>query len=363
MSETHGSCPRPREGRSPIGADERRRGDSAPGAAALGSTRAPRVGFGALARPFKRSSPVASRLHDDPGPLAGGGAGQHTRGHVCSPSPRHFISPVSWRRWGRVPAACENQPPPPHFSSWLEGGKVALRGRFLVGGTDAAPPWALRRNAALSPDHNSLRPSIIQPDPTRSDLGISSGAGGGVAGFRRYRAGKGLHFNEIQPDPPESNLKISTRAGSDGDRTRQIPAVLPVGFKKIRSNPSAPVKRASTRVQVPPVQLDGSAPKTGPTASPRGGVGSRPGVEPAGRNDHMNHRGGGGDEWQKVGGRARNEPRKVTPGSRAPLDWAKAAEFEPGPTVAGTDNRPAGSAWAACAGSDARVSGEICHGE
>ncbi len=30
----------------------------------------------------------------------------------------------------------------------------------------------------------------------------------------------------------------------------------------------APAKRASTRVKVPPVQLDGSAPKTVPTASP-----------------------------------------------------------------------------------------------
>jgi hypothetical protein len=49
-------------------------------------------------------------------------------------------------------------------------------------------------------------------------------------------------------------------------------------------NPGAPVKRASTRVRVPSVQLDGSAPQTVPTASPRGGVGSRHGIEPAGRN-------------------------------------------------------------------------------
>ena len=39
----------------------------------------------------------------------------------------------------------------------------------------------------------------------------------------------------------------------------------------------APVKRASTRVKVPSVQLDGSAPKTVPTASPRGGVGKAQG--------------------------------------------------------------------------------------
>ena len=55
------------------------------------------------------------------------------------------------------------------------------------------------------------------------------------------------------------------------------------------STSGAPVKRASTRAKVPPVQLDGSAPKTVPTASPRGGVGSRHGVEPAGRNEHMKH--------------------------------------------------------------------------
>ena len=43
-----------------------------------------------------------------------------------------------------------------------------------------------------------------------------------------------------------------------------------------------------------------------------------------------------------------NEPRKITPGSRAPEDWAKAEELEPGPTVVGFDNGPAGSAWATC---------------
>ena len=95
----------------------------------------------------------------------------------------------------------------------------------------------------------------------------------------------------------------------------------------------APVKRASARVKVPSVQLDGSAPQTMPTASPRGGVGSRHGIEPAGRNEHMNHI---------------NEPRKSTPGSRAPQDWAKAVESEPRPTVVGSDNRPAGSAWTTC---------------
>jgi len=99
------------------------------------------------------------------------------------------------------------------------------------------------------------------------------------------------------------------------------------------SRPGAPVKRASTRAKVPPVQLDGSAPKTVPTASPRGGVGSRHGVEPAGRNEHMNHI---------------NEPRKFTPGSRAPQVRAKAAELEPRLTVAGFNNGPAGSAWTTC---------------
>jgi hypothetical protein len=48
---------------------------------------------------------------------------------------------------------------------------------------------------------------------------------------------------------------------------------------------------------------------------------------------HMNHK---------------DEPRKVTPGSRAPEVWAKAVESEPGTTVVGSDNGPAGSAWATC---------------
>src|SRR4051812_25838034 len=43
-----------------------------------------------------------------------------------------------------------------------------------------------------------------------------------------------------------------------------------------------------------------------------------------------------------------DEPRKDTPGSRAPGIRAKAAEFSPRPTVAGGDNGPAGSAWTTC---------------
>ena len=43
-----------------------------------------------------------------------------------------------------------------------------------------------------------------------------------------------------------------------------------------------------------------------------------------------------------------NEPRKTNPGSRAPQFWAKAAEWEPRPTVEGSDNGPAGSAWTTC---------------
>ena len=99
------------------------------------------------------------------------------------------------------------------------------------------------------------------------------------------------------------------------------------------SRVGAPVKWASTRVKVPSVQLDGSAPQTVPTASPRGGVGSRHGVEPAGRNEHMNHL---------------NEPRKNTPGSRAPQFWAKADESDPEDNRCGSDTGPAGSAWATC---------------
>ena len=97
--------------------------------------------------------------------------------------------------------------------------------------------------------------------------------------------------------------------------------------------PGAPVKRAPTRVKVLPVQLDGSAPKTVPTASPRGGVGSRHGVEPVDRNEHMNHT---------------NEPRKLTSGSRAPQARAKAAGLVSGLTVVDSGNGPAGSAWAIC---------------
>jgi hypothetical protein len=109
----------------------------------------------------------------------------------------------------------------------------------------------------------------------------------------------------------------------------------------------APVKRASTRAKVPPVQLDGSAPKTVPTASPRGGVESRHGVEPAGRNEHMNHK---------------DEPRKCTPGSRTSQIKVKAAESDPDqPSRAG--QWTGGVCVGDMLGSDARVSGEICHGE
>ena len=139
-----------------------------------------------------------------------------------------------------------------------------------------------------------------------------------------------------------------------------VPLAKDCECQKLRRG--APVKRASTRAKVPPVQLDGSAPKTVPTASPRGGVGSRHGVEPAGRNKHMNHI---------------NEPRKNTPGSRAPQLWVKAVESESGLTVVGSDNGPAGSCSpirrpprfpsSSSVGdmprSDARISGEICHGE
>ena len=131
------------------------------------------------------------------------------------------------------------------------------------------------------------------------------------------------------------------------------------------SKAGAPVKRASMRVKVPPVQLDGSAPKTMPTASPRGGVGSRfdklktfgrlslgealslpkgrHGVEPTGRNEPMNHRGGGGEQGGWWAGEPSMSLERITPGSRASQFLAKAAELEPGSTVVGSDNGPAGS--------------------
>jgi len=62
---------------------------------------------------------------------------------------------------------------------------------------------------------------------------------------------------------------------------------------------------------------------------------------------HMNHK---------------DEPRKFTPGSRAPQLWAKAEESQP--------DQPSrlwqwtgGVCVGDMSGSDARVSGETCHGE
>ena len=149
--------------------------------------------------------------------------------------------------------------------------------------------------------------------------------------------GTAVWNGEVQKVTVNGGL-VSTLLGRKADlspwtSTRRSTSKSPCGNAGQSANLGAPVKRASTRVKVPSVQLDGSAPQTVPTASPRGGVGSRHGVEPAGRNEHMNHT---------------HEPRKFTPGSRAPQDWAKAAEPRPGPTVVGLGNGPAGSAWATC---------------
>jgi hypothetical protein len=48
------------------------------------------------------------------------------------------------------------------------------------------------------------------------------------------------------------------------------------------------------------------------------------------------------------GGRAINEPRKSTPGSRTPQVWVKADESDSRLTVVDSGIRPAGSAWATC---------------
>jgi hypothetical protein len=96
---------------------------------------------------------------------------------------------------------------------------------------------------------------------------------------------------------------------------------------------SAPVKRASTRVKVPSVQLDGSAPQTVPTASPRGGVGSRHGVEPAGRNEPMNHT-------------AMSLERSLP--AAEPLDFGRRPKSSSQTNRRGWGNGPAGSAWATC---------------
>jgi hypothetical protein len=109
----------------------------------------------------------------------------------------------------------------------------------------------------------------------------------------------------------------------------------------------APVKRASTRAKVPPVQLDGSAPKTVPTASPRGGVGSRHGVEPAGRNEHMNHI---------------DEPRNKLSAAE-PLKLRRRPK-SPSPEKSSWDGQwTDGVCVGDMLGSDARESGEACHGE
>lgn len=83
------------------------------------------------------------------------------------------------------------------------------------------------------------------------------------------------------------------------------------------------------------------------TASPRGGVGSRHGVEPAGRNEHMNHI---------------NEPRKSTPGSRTPQVWVKAEEIQPD-QPSRLEQWTGGVCVGDMLGSDARENGETCDGE
>jgi hypothetical protein len=62
---------------------------------------------------------------------------------------------------------------------------------------------------------------------------------------------------------------------------------------------------------------------------------------------HMNHR---------------DEPRNSTPGSRAPQVWAKAAEFDPD-QPSWVEQWTGGVCVGDMSGSDARVSGETCHGE
>jgi len=62
---------------------------------------------------------------------------------------------------------------------------------------------------------------------------------------------------------------------------------------------------------------------------------------------HMNHK---------------DEPRKFTPGSRTPQDWVKAAEFQPEQPL-WLGQWTGGVCVDDMSRSDARVSGEICHGE
>ena len=64
------------------------------------------------------------------------------------------------------------------------------------------------------------------------------------------------YTDRLRNDDPR---QTPSTGGSIGATWQQCGQLLNLG---------APVKRASTRVEVPSVQLDGSAPKTVPTASP-----------------------------------------------------------------------------------------------
>ena len=75
---------------------------------------------------------------------------------------------------------------------------------------------------------------------------------------------------EHQNPPPGRTRKVALLKPFEKEPR---PRFVSLSFPKL----GAPVKRTSARVKVPPVQLDGSAPQTMPTASPRGGVGSRHG--------------------------------------------------------------------------------------
>jgi|GEM_PF-2753836 len=105
-------------------------------------------------------------------------------------------------------------------------------------------------------------------------------------GFVREEVAHCYEKNGNESVAPEAILKMMFLLFFDDIASeRELMEVIGRTNRGQATNLGAPVKRASTRVEVPSVQLDGSAPQTVPTASPRGGVGSRHGVEPAGRNE------------------------------------------------------------------------------
>ena len=103
-----------------------------------------------------------------------------------------------------------------------------------------------------------------------------------------------------------------------------------------------PVKLVTTQVKVLSVELNCSRPKTAPTASPRGGVGSRRRIEQAGRNEDEPHPMSLEKSNDHRSSRAATNTAK-TDGKG--VDWCKGCI---GKQLSALFNAVAGSARAAC---------------